>query len=66
MPHLSGFELARVIRRRHPKLPIILSSGYIRPEDRVTADKIGIAMLLAKPTDLSTLAWAVHGVLHPE
>ena len=28
MPGMSGIELARVIRDRHPQLPVVLTSGY--------------------------------------
>ena len=28
MPGMSGIELAKEIRRRHPKLPVVLTSGY--------------------------------------
>ena len=28
MPGMSGIELAQEIRRRHPKLPVVLTSGY--------------------------------------
>ncbi len=28
MPGMSGLELAQEVRRRHPRLPVILTSGY--------------------------------------
>ncbi len=28
MPGMSGIDLAREIRRRHPNLPVVLTSGY--------------------------------------
>ena len=28
MPGMNGVDLAREIRRRHPKLPVVLTSGY--------------------------------------
>jgi DNA-binding NtrC family response regulator len=28
MPGISGLELAQEVRRRHPRLPVILTSGY--------------------------------------
>jgi len=35
MPGMNGFELAQRIKERHPKLPIILATGYAElPADR--------------------------------
>lgn len=31
MPHMSGFELLSVVRRRFPHIPVIASSGPIIP-----------------------------------
>ncbi len=28
MPGLSGLEMARIVRERHPQIPVILTSGY--------------------------------------
>lgn len=28
MPGMSGIELGHEIRRRHPKVPVVLTSGY--------------------------------------
>ena len=35
MPGMNGFELAQRIKERHPRLPIILATGYAElPADR--------------------------------
>jgi DNA-binding NtrC family response regulator len=28
MPGMGGIELAKILRRRHPDLPVVLASGY--------------------------------------
>ncbi len=28
MPGMSGIDLAQEVRRRHPRLPVVLTSGY--------------------------------------
>ena len=35
MPGMNGFELAQRIKKRNPKLPIVLATGYAElPADR--------------------------------
>jgi signal transduction histidine kinase len=53
---VSGLQLAREIRNRHPRLPIILTTGYVE----AAADlKDGEFHLLPKPFGLETLADAL-------
>jgi signal transduction histidine kinase/CheY-like chemotaxis protein len=53
---VSGLQLAREIRNRHPRLPIILTTGYVE----AAADlKDGEFHLLPKPFSLETLADAL-------
>ena len=63
MPHLTGIELAREIRRIRPELPVVLVSGYgdtLRPEALKTA---GIHQFLGKPVTEAMLAEAVFTAL---
>ena len=56
MPGMNGFELAQQIKQRHPKLPIILATGYAElPSDR----SIGFGHL-AKPYASKDLAEALE------
>jgi nitrogen-specific signal transduction histidine kinase/ActR/RegA family two-component response regulator len=63
MPHLTGIELAREIRRIRPELPVVLVSGYgetLRPESLEAA---GIRQFLGKPVTEAALAEAVFTAL---
>jgi PAS domain S-box-containing protein len=53
---VSGLELAREISRRHPELPIILTTGYVEAAARM---KDGEFDLLLKPYSLEALAAAL-------
>jgi PAS domain S-box-containing protein len=50
----NGIELARLLRARHPALPIVLASGYA-DSVRVEAARDGLP-LLGKPFDIDALA----------
>jgi CheY-like chemotaxis protein len=61
MPEMSGAEVAREIRRRWPKLPVILLSGYpheIPPDVRAL-----VQALVVKGSDPSVLLKAIEGAL---
>ena len=49
MPRLPGFELARRLLAARSNLPVVATSGYVRPEDQETARRIGIKALILKP-----------------
>jgi PAS domain S-box-containing protein len=53
---VSGLELAREISRRHPTLPVILTTGYVEAAARM---KDGEFHLLLKPYSLEALADAL-------
>jgi PAS domain S-box-containing protein len=55
MPGMSGFDCAREMLATRPDLPILLTSGYIRPEDEAEAREIGIRALCSKPAALNEL-----------
>lgn len=60
MPGMSGLQLAHQIRKLRPDIPVILTSGYISPDDQARADRLGIHTILTKPVNtkelLATLA----------
>jgi signal transduction histidine kinase len=58
---ISGLELAREIRLRHPALPVILTTGYVEAVAGMKDDEFG---LLVKPFSLEGLAEAL-GVAVP-
>ena len=61
MPHMTGSQLAELIRHRYPSLPVILATGY--------ADKLGGLAgklpRLAKPFDQLALSQAICAVMNP-
>jgi len=63
MPGMSGFHLAQAMLQLRPDLPIILTTGYVRPEDRETAQTIGIRELILKPNTIEELGRTLDVVL---
>lgn len=55
MPQMSGLELARELREERPDLPIVVTSGYVRPEDEAKAQKLAVYNFIAKPISLNEL-----------
>jgi CheY-like chemotaxis protein len=53
---VSGLQLAREIRRRHPDVPVILTTGYV---ESAAGMKDGEFTLIAKPFDIEALANAL-------
>jgi CheY-like chemotaxis protein len=65
MPGLSGFDCAREMLAVRPELPILLTSGYMRPEDEEQAREIGIRAVSGKPTALGDLGRTLSDILAP-
>ena len=63
MPRISGFEVARQILSIRPDIPIVLASGYVRPEDEQQAASIGIRRVLLKPSTIDVMAQTLDEVL---
>jgi PAS domain S-box-containing protein len=59
MPGMSGFELARALLRVRPDVPIVMTSGYLRPEDQTAALNLGIRDLILKPNTVEELGLAL-------
>jgi PAS domain S-box-containing protein len=55
MPGMSGFDIARELRLIRSDVPILMTSGYVRPEDRETARSLGILDLILKPNSVQEL-----------
>ena len=53
---VSGLQLAREVRRRHPVIPIILTTGYVEAAAGMNDGEFG---LLLKPFSLEALAEAL-------
>ncbi|HLS82653.1 MAG TPA: PAS domain-containing protein [Steroidobacter sp.] len=63
MPALSGCDLAQEVLRLRPDLPVVLTSGYVRPEDVQEARRIGAYDLVYKPNSVEDLASVINDAL---
>jgi CheY-like chemotaxis protein len=63
MPGMSGFDCAREMLAIRPDLPIVLTSGYVRPEDEALAREIGIRAVRSKPAALNELGKTLGEVI---
>ena len=65
MPQLSGFDLATELLALRPNLPIIMTSGFVRPEDQERALRIGLRDIILKPDTIQQLGRILdHILLH--
>lgn len=55
LPDRSGLELARAARQLRPDLPIILTTGALRPGEAETAQGLGIQDIVLKPNTVREL-----------
>jgi CheY-like chemotaxis protein len=62
MPQMSGIDLAREVLRTRPGMPILIASGYIRPEDNEEVRSLGLPDLLLKPDTIEELSRSLHNV----
>lgn len=60
MPHLSGPELARRLRARNPRLPVVFMSGYAGLDNAALTELATLGPMVAKPFEQDTLATAVR------
>ena len=59
MPGVSGFALARDLLAVRPDVPILMTTGYVHPEDEEIARQIGVRELIPKPFSTEQLARAL-------
>jgi PAS domain S-box-containing protein len=63
MPHLTGDSLAREAKRRHPRLPVILCTGYRQDLDAIRLVETGVDAVVAKPFRIAEMATVVRETL---
>lgn len=63
MPQLSGFDLSSQILAIRPDIPIVMTSGYVRPEDQQRAVQLGVRDLILKPDTIDQLGRTLDRVL---
>lgn len=66
MPGMSGADLAGELLRIRPDIPIVLASGYVRPEDVESAHKQGVRDVILKPNSIDDLARVIARTLSDE
>jgi DNA-binding response OmpR family regulator len=55
MPGLSGFDVLRSIKRRYPKIPVILLTGHSSTQDGMKGMELGAFDYIIKPVDIDEL-----------
>jgi signal transduction histidine kinase/ActR/RegA family two-component response regulator len=63
MPGLSGIELVREVLQVRPDLPVVITSGYIRPEDTASAQRLGVKDVIPKPNTVEDFAEVLSRVI---
>jgi PAS domain S-box-containing protein len=63
MPRLSGRDLAQRLLQIRPDIPVVLVSGYLRPNDVQRAREIGVRDLVLKPDTVEELGRILHRIL---
>ncbi len=63
MPEMNGAEAASVLKKRMPKLPIILFTMFSENIGRYLTSAVGVDMVLSKPDGMAMLAESVNAVL---
>jgi CheY-like chemotaxis protein len=62
MPGMSGFHVARAIKEIRSDIPVVVTSGYVRAEDRQSAKEVGVRELVLKPDTVEELAGVLERV----
>jgi PAS domain S-box-containing protein len=63
MPGLPGAELARRVREIRPGIAVLVTSGFVRPEDAEAVQRLGGVDILLKPNLVTDLGPALHRLL---
>jgi PAS domain S-box-containing protein len=56
MPRMSGLEFTREIVAIRADVLVVITSGYLRPEDQAKAEELGVRAVILKPTTADQLA----------
>ena len=63
MPGLSGFQLSQQLLAVRADLPIVVMCGYVGPDERSLARKVGVRDILLKPVGMDDLHRTLTRVL---
>jgi len=62
MPKFSGFDLVEQVRAVRPGIPIVMTSGYVRPADEERAAQYGVKGIVLKPTSFDDLGHTLERI----
>ena len=60
MPGASGMDFARSVLTLRPDIPVIMTTGYIDPDDLDLARRIGVREVILKPTTIEEMGRSFH------
>jgi CheY-like chemotaxis protein len=60
MPGASGLDFARSVLGIRPDVPVIMTTGYIDPDDLDLARRIGVREVILKPTTIEEMGRSFH------
>ena len=63
---MSGFDLVRRARRRHPEIPVIMITAYASEQGEREASELGVYRYFRKPLDTDSVLTAVQHALYGE
>jgi len=55
LPEMDGYEATRILKRKFPRLPVIIQTAYAMKGDREKAFEAGCDDYIAKPISLKVL-----------
>ncbi|MDY0068225.1 MAG: PAS domain-containing protein [Steroidobacteraceae bacterium] len=62
MPGMSGFQFAQELLEVSPDTPVLMTSGYVRAQDREAARRLGVREMILKPDTVEELGHALARV----
>lgn len=63
MPELDGFSLAKEIRKKDPKIPIVFITAKSLKADKLKAYRLGADDYITKPFDEEELLWKIKALI---
>jgi signal transduction histidine kinase len=60
MPQMSGIDFAEEVKHIRSDIPVIITTGYVRPQDQELAFRVGVRELILKPDTVEELGNALH------
>ena len=63
LPEMDGLDLCRIVKKRYPELPIIVSTARANVSDKVVAFDIGVDDYVAKPYEPRELVARIQALI---